>query len=349
MTKQGIESANEWRRSGAARPVVGRRRPMTRGFTIIEILVVILIITALLAWLLPTLSSGREAGYMAVCASNESQLHRALITNRMESRYFHLPNAGEWVNFVVGKNAAKALRCPKGKPPELTSALEGLYICQRHSGGNITFTYILDVLAGKPGTDPQIFSHYKGQTRGSTSLGFPAIWNAIGGQPPADSPILVIGVDDDVLLTIDLGTMMLTEWDPPQSPNQCRSDHWLGRGFSMADPRVNKSEIILSLTGESQRHIPAPITIPLGGGVGSYGMNNQTDDARSRPEQLLLLDYEKTIVDVDGAGSADDDFDKSFAPRHLGKANVLLVSGAIRQRSRSQLLPADAIWKLEPK
>ncbi|MBX3359460.1 MAG: prepilin-type N-terminal cleavage/methylation domain-containing protein [Phycisphaeraceae bacterium] len=59
-----------------ARPIPRVPRPF-RGFTLIELLVVIVIIALLVGLLLPALSSARETGRRAICASNQRQFAMA--------------------------------------------------------------------------------------------------------------------------------------------------------------------------------------------------------------------------------------------------------------------------------
>jgi prepilin-type N-terminal cleavage/methylation domain-containing protein/prepilin-type processing-associated H-X9-DG protein len=65
------------------------RRNARRGFTLVELLVVIGIIGALVAILLPSLSAAREAARAAACASNVRQLATAAVAYAQE-------NAGYW-------------------------------------------------------------------------------------------------------------------------------------------------------------------------------------------------------------------------------------------------------------
>ena len=52
--------------------------PRRSGFTLIEMLLVVAIISMLIAILLPTLGQSRESARVNVCAANEHQLHVAI-------------------------------------------------------------------------------------------------------------------------------------------------------------------------------------------------------------------------------------------------------------------------------
>lgn len=76
-------------------------------------------------------------------------------------------------------------------------------------------------------------------------------------------------------------------------------------------------------------------------GAASYGMNAMAPIIRPQQKQILLIEYEQTVVDVDGSGVSDDDFDALFAPRHLGIANTLFGDGAVIQTRRDVVDPLD--------
>jgi prepilin-type N-terminal cleavage/methylation domain-containing protein/prepilin-type processing-associated H-X9-DG protein len=72
----------------------GRRSPR-RGFTLIEVLVVVAIIALLIAILLPTLQRAREQGRNAACKANMRQL--AVATATYSSEFKRLPaNSANW-------------------------------------------------------------------------------------------------------------------------------------------------------------------------------------------------------------------------------------------------------------
>ena len=79
-----------------------------QGFTLIEILVVIAIIALLLAILMPSLASGREAARRSVCASNMRQMATGI-------KYYTMETRGVWPNTVRGSNEDGSADSSKGE------------------------------------------------------------------------------------------------------------------------------------------------------------------------------------------------------------------------------------------
>ncbi len=79
------------------------KRLSRRGFTLVELLVVITIISMLMALLLPAVQAAREAGRRATCLNNQKQISTAMLN--YESSAGEFPG---YVNFLGRRNAAGA-------------------------------------------------------------------------------------------------------------------------------------------------------------------------------------------------------------------------------------------------
>ena len=77
------------------------RSGVGKGFTLVELLVVIAVIALLMAMLMPALRKAKEAASVAVCASNLDQMHTALHTALVDRDNGRLPTTS-WGESVVG-------------------------------------------------------------------------------------------------------------------------------------------------------------------------------------------------------------------------------------------------------
>lgn len=99
----------------------------TRGFTLVELLVVIGIIALLISILLPTLGKAREASRKTACMSNLRQIHGAVQMYAMENRNYLPPK------FEYKKTVLKADEIKDGK--RLNTLVDGIQVVlERYSG-----------------------------------------------------------------------------------------------------------------------------------------------------------------------------------------------------------------------
>src|SRR5438046_2562118 len=77
--------------AGAEELIMRRHRTSKRGFTLVELLVVLAIIAILIALLLPVVMAARRHAQQVNCASNLRQLGIALIAYTQDNKFF--PNA----------------------------------------------------------------------------------------------------------------------------------------------------------------------------------------------------------------------------------------------------------------
>jgi len=78
---------------------IGQIRESRQAFTLIELLVVVAILALLISILLPSLNSARKSGRATVCASNLSQVGKAMATYLAENRGVYPPSyvyASDW-------------------------------------------------------------------------------------------------------------------------------------------------------------------------------------------------------------------------------------------------------------
>lgn len=365
-----------------------------RGFTLIEMGLVILLVGLLVLLLMPSMDHAREASRMAWCASNLRQLHLAMIGTEVGGESY-MPLSSQWIKRVQDRDAEQALICPSDDIDFSQAGggeLARLYLHQHHeakidlekgtdpSDWDNRATYLLNLLEGGASPDPQVsywvggqggflatqvmdwggdkqvFMHLEGiQTPDEMASSdpwavfqskFDRAWkqrDEIRRRIQEELPVgrAMVMVWNHALMQIDMDFPIVIKTytqDPENYGSKGLSSHWLRDGEPDA-PGFYDDPAVAQLTGWDYAGDEKVITID--DGVSSYGMNSMVPAARPVQRQLLLVDYEKIVVDVDGSGMTDDDFDSLFAPRHLGVANALYGDGSVAQLRRDQADPLD--------
>jgi prepilin-type N-terminal cleavage/methylation domain-containing protein/prepilin-type processing-associated H-X9-DG protein len=326
-----------------------------RGFTLVELLIVLAVIALLISILLPSLSMAKEYAYDAQCKSNMHRLADVMRTAGPSKPAGNLPSAQGWISFVTGQEAAGLLKCPKDdrKHGELQedSVLDDVYITQ--VSGGTKFSYLKDIFAGRDLDDQQILLNPKPTSHQGDHC-FCSNWYPFA-QRSRKSNENIITADDDAAVLI---TEKEDGWEfqslDPEGDTHCGSDHWLCKGDAGDDWRT---EILMRLTGDNYRNIVDEAVFLEGGGVTSYGMNNQVPARPGRGSQVLLTEYQRSVVNVDeNSDNVIDDFmntEEYLAPRHFAErelANTAFADGSVRALSPFDLDPENQpeetdIWK----
>lgn len=338
------------------------------GFSLIEVMVVLAILALLLAIITPLVSAARETAMRAKCASNMSQIHRALATPR-PGEVSLVPSSRAWNHKAAQMGAGPVLICPKDD-----LAADALSYVDPETSGSIKWLPkappSVDVDALESDTILHAFPERRAYILPSAvavNISKPGSY-ATGAEYTAATGLTIPAgtvVDSDYIVhdRVISGTTPGGEITFPGEvmglivtlKELNASDPVLGaegtfyptgagwaRGLEGGEDKLSLGSNLRTLTidslnavsiiGDHMRVVRKPSV-----GVGSsYGMNNQVGrGAATRDGQVLLVEYERTEVDM------GDDFDVLFAPRHLGRANLMTYDGSIQSVDRNQADPVS--------
>ena len=131
-----------------------------KGFTLIEMLVVIAIIAVLVAIIIPTVSSATDKAGAATNAANLRAVYAELQTDKLSGvanseGYVHMTDAGV-ISLVGAPTAAKTVGCDKGAAMTYTAAdaTAGTAESLTYNGHDVTYFATVAETGKAPTTNP---------------------------------------------------------------------------------------------------------------------------------------------------------------------------------------------------
>lgn len=295
------------------------------GFTLVELLVVVAVISLLATLLVPALGRARSLGRSAVCQSNLRQIWE-LFHNTGNS--MQMPGPQGWLSFVTEHGSGALARCPEDSFEAVSElSLAEVYIVQNRALHYPLMDFIQN--PGQAGSEHQLELF----TRGPNQY---EIWI---GNYTNTSALSASDADGAFFLHLDKNAVIEPIWAP--GCVSCGSEHWICYGPNIGTANW-EADIVLRLTGRDYRTVDPPFNVM--GAPCSYGMNIDVKPFGGRGGQLLLLDYRKTVANpvADTVGGEMQYLDPS---RHLGRVNAVFVSGSVRGRWPDEVDPSAPLWK----
>lgn len=294
-----------------------------RGFTLVELLVVISIIALLMALLMPAVHSARAAARSTQCKNNLHQMGVAYST--LDSYHDSLAGHGipdSWQAVLVEylKQQRSVYRCPEGDEEAV-----GVY-----DGEAVAYAEIL----------------LRGDWRSHACEPSQLVRLGAGTYPSDHYTLnfehdLARGANDwnDLSLTFDHnGSNVTVTLDGMGDNDSVLTNRSLNVGVRFLGP-------------DGTLYFEADITDrpPVGTVIAEYssstggfhyGMNNRAHAMTSESNKVLILDYTKLIASVTGPDALDVWNDRA-APRHHGQANVLFFDGHVKSMLPAEIDPED--------
>jgi hypothetical protein len=310
--------------------------------------VVISVIIILVALLMPFLDVAREGGYVTLCQNNLEKISQALATSSSNAGG-RRPTDASWVAAAGAYGSKEILVCPKGSyrgggssveitgdvkviPAPASAKFNDLednkivWMFQERECYSLPSSVTVDITA--PGTYTNNYASTSSTIAAGTMVDCHFLhFDPVGSQNTTPSG-QVIKFSDDIIGIICVDAELNASDSVLGSPNTAYSTGQGSRGFEDNVEQVSLSSDRRSFLihnfqstfpGEEVRILTRP------GGQASYGINSKVATVMANPEQIYIVEYERTEVNID-----DPKWSAYTAPRHYGKSNALMVNGSVR-------------------
>lgn len=324
-----------------------------KGFTLVELLVVITILGILIALLLPAVERARASGRKSHCANNLHQIGVAF-KSRASRQNAPLESSG-WTYTLLpfASEDSEIYHCPEADEHALAADDEGFknamvwfawsntHVCQQ-SKFDVEEPYTTKIDMGN-GKFEMKFDDQQESGDNNFVLQFKPTGDGYEVEVMANTghhPIEIYGIPDG-------------SSPPPKYVGKTLDSHWPG-GNLVQPPSgqllwsVEKGKVSDPTTGPG---VGEKFMFPWSGaGSSDYGINHRVDRFTRDSHKILCVEYEDYIVKLVGEEiDPDQDWDQLIAPRHVGTLNVLYGDGHVTTHRPAEIDPRiqaihDSLW-----
>jgi len=312
-----------------------------RGFTLVELLVVITIIGLLIGLMMPAVQGAREAGRKTQCANNLHQI--GIAYNRYVEKYGGSAKtftASSWMAtlspFLEGQRSM--YWCPNDKEPYKPAAGVADYYLDVQN--NQLKVYL------REGPYAKVVKYVD-----LINQGIPSDWRSYSSQEPVNrSEAYVVRCDD--LPNPDDYADICIQVDPQPSGSTQGIWRWTnGHGY-WYKLRDGENQVVTDAGGSPcDPFKEGQAWWFKGGDRCSYGINSRVSRFLQDSQKILVVEYCKIVADVVGTNASDwiptDDMKNSpywggwggSRARHTGVMNVLFADGRVESFSPKAINP----------